>query len=148
MPTANLINRLAVTLGSESLRIDRETVSTSATNKIDRNRNCVGATSPTPVTLFQSSTDGTPVHLTIIVDPDNLQATAKAVEIEITVGSTVVVFKMDRSSCLQLPGITAGEGAFGGSAAAGSISLIRARNLPGTTAGTDDVRVRCLALLA
>lgn len=148
MPTANLVNRLAVTLGGESLRVDRETVTVSATNKIDRTRNCAGATSPTPVTLFQASTDGAPVHLTIVVDPDALQATAKPVEVEITVGTTVLVFKMDRASMLQLPGIVAGEGAFGGSAAAGSISLIRARNLPGTTAGTDDVRVRCLALLA
>lgn len=148
MPTGTFIIRQSVQMGGDLVRFDGENVTADVNRHITRVVKCAGAANPTAHTLYNRSTDGSASHIAVFVDPEKKQATAKSVEVEITVGSTLLVFKLDRSGALAFSGVVAGEGAFGGGAAAGTIDLIRVRNIPGTTVTTDDLEVRCTALFA
>lgn len=155
MATFNGTFNGGVNIGGESLRFDIERALTGVSAKVDRIVNVAGATSPTAVTLHShAECEGlTPTYckgIIILVDPNSLQATAKNVDIVITVtdhsaASKKLAFTVNRNFPLMLCSAQADDD-YQAAGLTGFISTITARNIPGTTPTTDDVQVRCILL--
>jgi hypothetical protein len=144
--TASLVVQLSALLGGGRCGFDSTKLISSLTGSHDRTVNCVGATSPTAITLWDSSVDKPTAGdlFAIVLDPDLRLSSAKSVEIEITASAQVTVYSMSTARPVLLIPARATGTALG--TTAGAITKIRASCPTGTTATTDDVVVRCLVL--
>lgn len=139
---ASLIIEFSATvpIGGETLGPDvvkSLTVGGTAHDKID---NIPGATAVTYKTFYDASVDlgmATFNFCAIVVDPTNLQATEKFVNVRITNNGVTAIEKISSFTGLKILS--------GSAQTTGAISKIEVGNIASTVATTDDVIVRLIA---
>jgi hypothetical protein len=141
---------LSAAIGGETVRFDGDHTQT-LTNGTKHDKMEVVPENATAIkTLYDATTDlAIWSKLAVFVDPDDAESAVRDVAIEVRVGTTVLAFTINRESPLIFSKQAAAI-AFTGSATAlaSTINRIRAENnnAVGTPAGTNDVKVRCVAL--
>lgn len=150
----------ATSIGGEAVRVDGSHTDTALTGLAWSNMQTViengaisGAVAPiqnNPVTMWDATVGGNPAtfkYMAIVVDPDNTNATALNMDVEIRVGTTVLTFQVDRNMPLvftmQAADTTLPTGT---TALASTINRVRVRNnnVVGSPAGANNLTCRVL----
>lgn len=144
MATLNLEVAASIVQGGETVAPDILRAITVGDTSFDSgNVNVPGATSAASYTTLWATTSASPGTAgtatftggILLVDPDGLQTNERFVDIQITVNSVTHVERISTKWGVKLFSLSAG-------AAANTISKIEFTNVAGTTAGTDDVKIR------
>lgn len=138
-----------ITLGSETKRAEHDQSLSIGSRVHDVMAFLAENNATGTVTLWDASTSAVATfgYLGIFVDPDLVAtaATAKPMEIEIQVNTTVLVFNVYRHQPLKF-GVQAAGTVLGTTSS--TINRVRARNSNPADANKNDLYVRCLAISA